>query len=224
MFVEEILQDATKADPTLCAVSLRYFNPVGAHPSGLIGEDPLGIPNNLMPYVAQVAVGRRPHLNVFGNDYDTVDGTGSNSSQTFLIIPRRAGLHPCRGLGKGASRCVQGLRQIRLPCLQPWHWNWHLRASNSRCLQKSVWSRNQDRIRTKAWWRRRVDVVLSRFDLKRTGKSLMFFQQKLKKNWDGRRRRMLIKCAQICGDSSDLTLKDTLTTTTTNWQPKVCWG
>jgi len=76
MFVEEILQDATKADPALCAVSLRYFNPVGAHPSGLIGEDPLGIPNNLMPYVAQVAIGRRSHLNVFGNDYDTVDGTG----------------------------------------------------------------------------------------------------------------------------------------------------
>ena len=81
MFVEEILQDATKADPTLCAVSLRYFNPVGAHPSGLIGEDPLGIPNNLMPYVAQVAIGRRPHLNVFGNDYDTVDGTGKLFSE-----------------------------------------------------------------------------------------------------------------------------------------------
>jgi UDP-glucose 4-epimerase len=55
---------------------LRYFNPVGAHPSGLIGEDPAGIPNNLMPYVAQVAVGRRPSLTVFGNDYPTPDGTG----------------------------------------------------------------------------------------------------------------------------------------------------
>ena len=76
LFVEEILQDACIADKSLRAVSLRYFNPVGAHPSGLIGEDPLGIPNNLMPYVAQVAIGRRPHLNVFGNDYDTVDGTG----------------------------------------------------------------------------------------------------------------------------------------------------
>lgn len=55
---------------------LRYFNPVGAHPSGDIGEDPRGIPNNLMPFVQQVAVGRRPHLTVFGNDYNTKDGTG----------------------------------------------------------------------------------------------------------------------------------------------------
>ena len=57
-------------------VLLRYFNPVGAHKSGRIGEDPQGPPNNLMPYVAQTAVGRRSHLNVFGNDYDTPDGTG----------------------------------------------------------------------------------------------------------------------------------------------------
>lgn len=57
-------------------VLLRYFNPVGAHPSGLIGEDPLGRPNNLMPFVAQVAVGKREELSVFGDDYDTLDGTG----------------------------------------------------------------------------------------------------------------------------------------------------
>lgn len=57
-------------------IILRYFNPVGAHPSGTLGEDPTGIPNNLMPYVAQVAVGNRPNLNVFGNDYNTIDGTG----------------------------------------------------------------------------------------------------------------------------------------------------
>ena len=56
--------------------SLRYFNPVGADPSGRMGEDPLGTPNNLMPYIAQVAVGRRTHVNVFGGDYDTEDGTG----------------------------------------------------------------------------------------------------------------------------------------------------
>lgn len=55
---------------------MRYFNPVGAHPSGTLGEDPTGIPNNLMPYVAQVAVRKRPRLNVFGNDYNTIDGTG----------------------------------------------------------------------------------------------------------------------------------------------------
>jgi len=76
LFVEEILADACVANDALCAIALRYFNPVGAHPSGLIGEDPQGIPNNLMPYVAQVAIGRRPHLNVFGQDYDTIDGTG----------------------------------------------------------------------------------------------------------------------------------------------------
>ncbi|KAJ8881929.1 hypothetical protein PR048_018416 [Dryococelus australis] len=58
-------------------ISLRYFNPVGAHESGLIGEDPQGVPNNLMPYIAQVAVGRRHKLQVFGNDYDTPDGTGA---------------------------------------------------------------------------------------------------------------------------------------------------
>lgn len=57
-------------------IILRYFNPVGAHPSGTLGEDPTGVPNNLMPYVAQVAIGNRPYLNVFGNDYNTIDGTG----------------------------------------------------------------------------------------------------------------------------------------------------
>ncbi|WP_306567229.1 UDP-glucose 4-epimerase GalE [Aquabacterium sp.] len=73
---EEILRELGRCDPAWRFACLRYFNPVGAHPSGLIGEDPQGIPNNLMPYVAQVAVGQRPHLNVFGKDYDTPDGTG----------------------------------------------------------------------------------------------------------------------------------------------------
>ena len=73
---EELLRGLESCDPSWRIAYLRYFNPVGAHPSGLIGEDPRGIPNNLMPYVAQVAVGKRPHLNVFGNDYDTPDGTG----------------------------------------------------------------------------------------------------------------------------------------------------
>ncbi|XP_078362506.1 UDP-glucose 4-epimerase-like [Oculina patagonica] len=75
-FIEEIIKDLCKAEKSLNAVMLRYFNPVGAHKSGRIGEDPQGIPNNLMPYILQVAVGRRPHLNVFGDDYDTPDGTG----------------------------------------------------------------------------------------------------------------------------------------------------
>lgn len=74
--VEEILKDLCAADPTWSAVLLRYFNPIGAHESGRIGEDPKGVPNNLMPYIAQVAIGKRPCLSVFGDDYDTPDGTG----------------------------------------------------------------------------------------------------------------------------------------------------
>lgn len=74
--VEFMLHDFISSSPRFCAGILRYFNPVGAHPSGLIGEDPHGTPNNLMPYVAQVAAGRRAHLNVWGHDYDTPDGTG----------------------------------------------------------------------------------------------------------------------------------------------------
>jgi UDP-glucose 4-epimerase len=73
---EQIIRDVQVAWPELEAVLLRYFNPVGAHPSGRIGEDPSGIPNNLMPFVAQVAVGRRDHLSVFGDQYPTHDGTG----------------------------------------------------------------------------------------------------------------------------------------------------
>ncbi len=73
---EEILRSAAEADRDLSVVLLRYFNPLGAHPSGRIGEDPKGIPNNLMPYILQVAVGKREELRVFGSDYDTVDGTG----------------------------------------------------------------------------------------------------------------------------------------------------
>lgn len=73
--MEQIFEDAAKADPELSVVLLRYFNPIGAHESGMIGEDPCGIPNNLMPYITQVAVGKRDHLTIFGNDYPTPDGT-----------------------------------------------------------------------------------------------------------------------------------------------------
>ena len=73
---EQILRDIAKADPEWSVVNLRYFNPVGAHASGKIGEHPNGIPNNLMPYISQTAIGKRDHLNVFGNDYPTPDGTG----------------------------------------------------------------------------------------------------------------------------------------------------
>ncbi|MDQ3358387.1 MAG: UDP-glucose 4-epimerase GalE [Actinomycetota bacterium] len=76
VMIEQVLRDLTAAQPQWRVAVLRYFNPVGAHPSGRIGEDPWETPNNLMPYVAQVAVGRRDELAVFGDDYDTVDGTG----------------------------------------------------------------------------------------------------------------------------------------------------
>lgn len=85
LMVEQILTDLQKAQPEWSIALLRYFNPVGAHPSGDMGEDPQGIPNNLMPYIAQVAVGRRESLAIFGNDYPTEDGTGC------------ARLHPCDG-------------------------------------------------------------------------------------------------------------------------------
>ena len=76
LFIEEILRDLYVSDNEWCMAILRYFNPIGAHKSGLIGEDPKGIPNNLMPYISQVAVGKLEKLHVFGNDYNTVDGTG----------------------------------------------------------------------------------------------------------------------------------------------------
>ena len=76
LFIEHILTDLYAADKDWCVALLRYFNPIGAHKSGLIGEDPKGIPNNLMPYISQVAVGKLDKLHVFGNDYKTVDGTG----------------------------------------------------------------------------------------------------------------------------------------------------
>jgi UDP-glucose 4-epimerase len=76
LIMEEIIGDLTASTSAFKAVVLRYFNPAGAHPSGLIGEDPNGIPNNLMPYVSRVAAGQLPEVNVFGGDYPTVDGTG----------------------------------------------------------------------------------------------------------------------------------------------------
>ena len=76
LIIEDMLRDISHADPRWRVALLRYFNPVGAHSSGLIGEDPQGIPSNLMPYVSQVAVGRRPELSIFGGDYPTHDGTG----------------------------------------------------------------------------------------------------------------------------------------------------
>lgn len=113
--IEQILTSCCVADPSLSVVLLRYFNPIGAHESGLIGEDPQGIPNNLMPYVTQVAVKKLDHLTVFGNDYDTHDGTGVRD---YVHVVDLAKAHLCAveyankhvgceifnvGTGKGSS-------------------------------------------------------------------------------------------------------------------------
>ena len=115
LHIEEILSDLSVADPSWRLAALRYFNPVGAHASGLIGENPNGIPNNLMPFVAQVAVGKLPQLNVFGNDYDTPDGTGvrdyihvmdlAEGHQAALkFLMQHPGLHTFNlGTGRGYS-------------------------------------------------------------------------------------------------------------------------
>ena len=90
--LEQVLMDIQKADPEWNVVLLRYFNPVGAHPSGRIGENPNGIPNNLMPYITQVAVGKRKELGVFGNDYPTPDGTGVRD---YIHVCDLAAAHVC---------------------------------------------------------------------------------------------------------------------------------
>ncbi|EDV23054.1 uncharacterized protein TRIADDRAFT_57929 [Trichoplax adhaerens] len=114
-FIEEIFKDLCKAEPEWNVFLLRYFNPVGAHESGVIGEDPRGIPNNLMPYVSQVCVGKREYLTIFGNDYDTHDGTGVRdyvhvvdlAAAHALAIDKMEGEHGCKiynlGSGKGIS-------------------------------------------------------------------------------------------------------------------------
>lgn len=92
LIVEQLLQKLSLANPKWSIALLRYFNPVGAHKSGQIGEDPQGIPNNLMPYVTQVAVGRREKLSIYGNDYDTVDGTGVRD---YIHVMDLANAHLC---------------------------------------------------------------------------------------------------------------------------------
>ena len=95
LMLEQILTDFCKADPDWHVILLRYFNPIGAHESGLIGESPNGIPNNLMPYITQVAIGKLPYLRVFGDDYDTPDGN------------RGKRLYPCCGSGERPCRAVE---------------------------------------------------------------------------------------------------------------------
>ena len=92
LIVEQLLEKLAQADARWSIALLRYFNPVGAHKSGLMGEDPQGVPNNLMPYVTQVAVGRREKLSIFGNDYDTIDGTGVRD---YIHVVDLANAHLC---------------------------------------------------------------------------------------------------------------------------------
>jgi UDP-glucose 4-epimerase len=113
--IEKLLQEEFKNDQSMNIVILRYFNPIGAHSSGLIGEDPNDIPNNLMPYITQVAIGKRKHLNIFGNDYRTPDGTGvrdyihvvdlaKGHLASLKVIKDKRGLQIYNlGTGKGTS-------------------------------------------------------------------------------------------------------------------------
>ena len=114
--VEDLIDDVAESDPRWRAISLRYFNPVGAHPSGRIGEDPSGVPDNLMPYVMQVAIGRRPFVAVYGDDYPTPDGTGirdyihvmdlaSAHEAALLALDDQAG-HSALNIGAGKGYSV----------------------------------------------------------------------------------------------------------------------
>ncbi len=106
--IERILTDVWKANPTWSVSILRYFNPVGAHKSGLMGEDPKGIPNNLFPYVTQVATGRRAYLSVFGDDYDTHDGTGIRD---YIHVVDLARAHLC---ALRRARRVEGVEHFNI--------------------------------------------------------------------------------------------------------------
>ncbi len=106
--LEQILTDIHTADPEWNVILLRYFNPIGAHKSGKIGEDPKGIPNNLLPYIAQVAIGRLPQLNVFGDDYDTPDGTGVRD-YIHVVDLARGHVLALRRIEENAGVCVYNL-------------------------------------------------------------------------------------------------------------------
>jgi UDP-glucose 4-epimerase len=108
LFIEEILRDVTATSPAWRAILLRYFNPVGAHPTGRLGEDPHGIPNNLMPFVMQVAAGRLPEVKVFGDDYPTPDGTGVRD-YVHVVDLARGHVDALRALGT-----IEGCRAVNL--------------------------------------------------------------------------------------------------------------
>ncbi len=121
LYIEDILRDICAADPRWHAVLLRYFNPVGAHPDGRIGEDPRDIPNNLMPYIMQVAIGRRDRLDVFGDDYDTPDGTGVRdyihvvdlAKGHLAALDHLADLAGCTAINLGTGRGYSVLEMVK---------------------------------------------------------------------------------------------------------------
>lgn len=121
LMVEDILRDWAAVGGRRRATALRYFNPVGAHPSNLIGEDPCGAPNNLMPYIAQVSVGRREVLNIFGNNYDTHDGTGVRDYIHVLdlarahvaAIEKQVGLQPFEAINLGSGKGTSVLELVK---------------------------------------------------------------------------------------------------------------
>lgn len=130
LIIEQILEDLQVAEPSWSMTLLRYFNPVGAHESGTMGEDPQGIPNNLMPFLTQVAIGRRPQLSVFGNDYPTLDGTGVRDYIHVMDLAEghvkalqhcvdRPGVH-AYNLGTGQPQSVlQMVRAFEQACGRP---------------------------------------------------------------------------------------------------------
>lgn len=121
LHVEGMLEDLAASDPDWSIALLRYFNPIGAHPSGRIGEDPAGVPNNLLPYVAQVAVGRRPALRVFGSDYGTPDGTGVRdyidvgdlARAHVAAVDWTVGRSGCEAFNLGVGQGVSVLEMVR---------------------------------------------------------------------------------------------------------------
>ncbi|MDJ0522931.1 MAG: UDP-glucose 4-epimerase GalE [Planctomycetota bacterium] len=121
LMMEDIMRDLAAAEPAWHILLLRYFNPVGAHPSGEIGEDPRGIPNNLMPYLMQVAAGRHPHLRIFGDDYETPDGTGVRDYIHVVdlalghvaALDRLPGLEGCTALNLGTGRGYSVMEMLR---------------------------------------------------------------------------------------------------------------
>lgn len=132
LVIEQMLRDIAAADPEWRIALLRYFNPIGAHPSGRIGENPNGIPNNLMPFVTQVAVGKRPQLSIYGDDYNTPDGTGVRdyihvmdlAAGHLAALQHLASQSPCEaynlGTGKGYSvldlvRAFERINEVSVP-------------------------------------------------------------------------------------------------------------